>query len=154
MKNSGKYLIEMMKIDQEGYLCRQFSPQPLARDPWFWYHSICIDFDVWYNYVAQSSIFDILFVLRYLRHQGSCWECLISPLKRLSTKKILRYYTYINYIGLMKNGGKYKIEMTKIDLECYLFRRFSPQPLVKDSWFWPHSICLSKTNILMYNIIM
>ena len=32
-----------------------------------------------------------------------------------------------------ENGGKHEIEMAKIDQECYLCRRFSPQPLLKDS---------------------
>ena len=36
----------------------------------------------------------------------------------------------------MEKGGKYEIDMTKIDQECYLCRRFSPQPLVRDAWFW------------------
>ena len=52
----------------------------------------------------------------------------------------------------MEKGGKYEIDMTKIDQECYLCRRFSPQPLVTDAWFGYHSICLSKKDILMYNI--
>ena len=91
---------------------------------------------------------------RYIRHLRSWWKWLVSPLKRLSTTEILSNCTYFYYIGFMKKGAKYGIKMTRIDQECYLCRRISPQPLVKASWFWHHQICLSKEKILMYNITM
>ena len=58
----------------------------------------------------------------------------------------------IHLVG--EKGGKFEIEMTNIDQECYLSRRFSPQPLVRDGRFWHHSICLPKIYVLMYSITM
>ena len=82
----------------------------------------------------------IQFVFQIRRYQGSWWEVLVSPLKRLLTTKILRYYTHFYNIGFMRTGEKYEIKITKNDQECYLCLWFSLQLLVIYSWFWHHQI--------------